>query len=109
MAYLSLLLGAAAQDEVVDEFHRGVVHLDVEGFHLVGEIVVGPDGGDGHEKTEGGGNEGFRDTAGDGRKTGRFLRLNALKGVQDADDRAEEADEGRGRTDGCEGREAALH
>src|SRR5713226_822035 len=109
MAYLSLLLRAAAQDEVVDELHRGVVHLDVEGFDLRGEVVVGPHGGDGHEKTEGRGNEGFRDTPGDGRETGCFLRLDALKGVQDADDCAEEADEGRGRTDGCQSREAALH
>src|SRR5690348_7150456 len=101
MAYLSLLLRAAAQDEVVDELHRGVVHLHVEGFHLVGEVVVGPDGGDGYEKTEGGGNESFRDTAGDGRETGRFLRLDSLKSVQDAYHRAEEADERRGRTDGC--------
>src|SRR5207245_10482419 len=100
MTYLSLLLRAAAQNEVVDELHRGVVHLDVEGFHLVGEVVVSPDGGDGHEKTEGGGNEGFGDTAGDGRETGCFLRLGALKGVQDADDRAEKANEGRGGTDG---------
>jgi len=31
-----------------------VVHLDVEGFHLVGEIVVSPDSGDGDEQAEGG-------------------------------------------------------
>src|SRR2546422_10650764 len=109
MTYLSLLLRAAAQNEVVDELHRGVVHLDVEGFHLVGEVVVSPDGGGGHEKTEGGGNEGFRDTAGDGRETGCFLRLDALKGVQNAAERAEKPNEGRGGTGGSETREAPLH
>src|SRR5207245_11438825 len=107
MTYLSLLLRAAAQNEVVDELHRGVVHLDVEGFHLVGEVVVSPDGGDGHEKTEGGRNEGFRDTAGDGRETGCFLRVDALKGVQDPDDRAEQPNEERGGTDRCQRRAAA--
>src|SRR4029077_4822275 len=104
-----LLLGAAAQDEVVDQLHRGVVHLDVEGFHFVGEIVVSPDGGDGHEQTEGGGDQCFRDTAGDGRQTGGLVGLDALKRVQDADDRAEESDEWGRRTDGGESGEPALH
>src|SRR5882762_65135 len=104
-----LLLRAAAQDEVVDELHRGVVHLDVEGFYFVGEVVVSPDGGDGHEETEGGGDERFGDTAGDGGKTGGLVRRDAFKRVQDADDRAEETDEGGGRADGGEGRKPALH
>src|SRR6266487_1020163 len=103
------LLGAAAQDEVVDELHRGVVHLDVEGFHFVGEIVVGPDGWDGHEETEGGSDERFRDTAGDGRQTSGLVCLDALKGVQNADDRAKEPDERRRRADGSKSREAPLH
>src|SRR5256886_2232073 len=104
-----LLLRAAAQDEVVDEFHGGVVHLDVEGFHFVGEVVVSPDGGDGHEQAEGGGDKRFSDTAGDSRQTSGFVGGDALKRVQDADDGTEETDERRGRTDGGEGREAALH
>src|SRR4029077_5010879 len=104
-----LLLGAAAQDEVVDEFHRGVVHLDVEGFHFVGEIVVSPDGGDGHEQTEGGGDQRLRDTAGDSRQTGGFVGGDALKRVQNADHGAEQTDERGGRTDRGESRQAALH
>src|SRR5258708_2012163 len=104
-----LLPGATAQDEVIDELHGGVVHLDVEGFHFIGEVVVSPDGGNGHEQTEGRGDERFSDTAGDGRQTGGFVLLDALKGVQDADDGAEETDERSGGTDGGEGREAALH
>src|SRR5207249_2430691 len=103
------LLGAAAQDEVVDELHRGVVHLDVEGFHFVGEVVVSPDGRDGHEEAEGGGDERFGDAAGNSRQTGGLVRGDALKRVQDTDHGAEEADERRGRTDRGKCREAALH
>src|SRR3984957_17081708 len=33
-----LLLPATTGDEVVDQLHRGVVHLDVEGFDFVGEV-----------------------------------------------------------------------
>jgi len=69
---------AAAQDEVVDELHEEFVHLDVEGFYFVGEVVVSPDGGDGNEETEGGGDERFGDTAGDGGKTGGLVRRDAL-------------------------------
>ena len=48
----TLFLRAATQNEVVDQLHRGVVHLDVEGFDFVGEVVVGPHGRNGDEKTE---------------------------------------------------------
>src|SRR5580704_4393580 len=88
-----LLLGAATQNEVVDQFHRRVVHFDVEGFDLVGEVVVGPHGRNRDEETERRGHQGFRDTAGNGRQTGRFGLLDTFERVQDADDRAEEADE----------------
>src|SRR5437899_1482988 len=40
MTYLSLLLRAAAQNEVVDELHRGVVHLDVDGFDQAGDVAL---------------------------------------------------------------------
>ena len=104
-----LLLRATAQDEVVDELHRGVIHLDVEGFHFVGEIVVSPDGGDGDQQTEGGGDQRFGNTAGHGGETSGFVGGDALKRVQNADDRSEKADEWGRRTDGGEGGEAALH
>src|SRR4029077_12730358 len=97
------------QDEVVDQLHRGVVHLDVEGFDFVGEVVVSPHGGNGNEQAEGGGDEGFGDTAGDRGQTSRFILFDAFEGVENADHGAEEADERRGRTDGGEGGEAALH
>src|SRR5258708_14062176 len=48
---MALLLSACpARDEVVHQFHRGVVHFDVEGLDLVGEVVVRPHSGHGHEQ-----------------------------------------------------------
>src|SRR5258708_5195981 len=41
-------------DEVVDELRGGVGHLHVEAIDLVEEVVVHPDGGNGHEEAEGG-------------------------------------------------------
>src|SRR5690348_3407301 len=88
--YRKLLAGAGAAlrplQEVVDQFGTGVAHLDVEGFNLVGEIVEGPDGGQGDEQTDSGGHQGFRNTAGDGAEAGRLFRRNALERVDDADD-----------------------
>ena len=57
-------------DEIVNQLRRGVIHLDVERFDLGGEVVVNPHGRDGHEQTESGGDEGFGNTACDGRQTG---------------------------------------
>src|SRR6266850_466699 len=100
-----LLLRAPAKDEVVDEFHRGVVHLDVERLDAVGEVVVCPHRRDGDEESKRGGNKGFRDTAGDGGETGSLGGSDTFKRVQDADDRAEEADERCGRTNRGESRQ----
>src|ERR1041384_4516989 len=66
----SLLFRAATKDEVVDQLHRGVIHLDVECFDLVREIVVRPHGGDSNDQAESSGDQSLRDTAGDGRQTG---------------------------------------
>src|SRR6184192_4483793 len=93
MVYSSLLLGAAAQDKVVDQLHRGVVHLDVEGFHFVGEVVVRPDGRDGHEETKRRGHERFGNTAGHSRETGDLVCGDTFKRVQNAYDRTEQSDE----------------
>src|SRR5579875_3548328 len=54
----------ALLDEVVDQLAGGVVHLDVERLHAIGEIVEEPHRRDGHEEAEGRGDEGFRNTAG---------------------------------------------
>src|SRR5208282_2726358 len=104
-----LLLSAPARDEVVDQLHGRVVHLDVEGFDLVREIVIRPHRRDGDEKTESGGDKGFGNTAGHSRETGGFAAGDTFEGVDDADDGAEEADEGSRRADGGEAGEAALH
>src|SRR5277367_6730792 len=103
-----LLLPAATSDEVVDQLHGGVVHLDVEGFDFIGEVVVGPDGRHGDQQTESGGDESLSDTAGDGRQTGCFRSRDAFERVDDAHDGAEQTDERRGGTDGGETGKAAL-
>src|SRR6267154_3947163 len=104
-----LLSRAPAKDEVVDELHGGVVHFDVERLDAIGEVVVRPHRGDGDEKPKRGGDERFRDTARDGGETGLLGRFDALERVQDANDSAEEADEGCSGTDGGERRKATLH
>ena len=58
------------------------------------EIVVGDQGGDGGEKACGGGDEGFGDAGSDGAKAGGARRAETGEGVDDAPNRAEEADEG---------------
>src|SRR5207253_10994247 len=88
-----LLLGATTKDEVIDELHRGVVHLDVKRFNLVGEIVVGPHGGHGDNQAKRGGDQRFSDTAGDRRQTGSVALLDALKPRQNADHPAEPSNE----------------
>src|SRR5580704_13898154 len=77
---MGLLLSGATRDEVVDQLHRGVVHLDVESLNLVGEIVVRPDGGHGDEQAERGGDERFGNTAGDGGEAGSLRALDAFEG-----------------------------
>jgi len=98
----------ALLDEVVDQFARGVVHLHVERFDTTGEIVEGHDCRDSHQKAKGRGNQGLRDAARDRADARGLLRRDLLEGVQDADDRAEQANErGRG-ADGGKDRKAPL-
>jgi len=75
-----LLLGrAAAQDEVVDQLHGGVVHLHVKRFDLVREVVVSPHRRHGDEETERRGAQRFSDTAGDRGETVAFWLSMPLK------------------------------
>ena len=90
----------ALLDEVVDQFARGVVHLDVERFDTPGEVVEGHNGRDGHEQAERRGDQGFRNTAGDRADARGLLGGDLLEGVQNADDGAEQADE---RSRGADG------
>ena len=100
--------GVALLDEVVDQFAGGVVHFDVEGLHAVGEVVEEPYGRDGDEQAEGGGDQSFRNTAGDGADTWRLLGGDFLEGLENAGDGSEQADEGGGGTDGGQGAQASL-
>ena len=66
-----MLYGAVGTlDEIIKQFGGGVTHFDVEGFQAAGEVVEHHDGRDGDEQTEGGGDQRFRDTAGNGAETG---------------------------------------
>src|SRR5437868_6875749 len=57
-------LPMALLDEVVHQFARTVVHLDVERLHLAGEVVERHNGGDGDEKAECRGDKSLRNTTG---------------------------------------------
>ena len=103
-----LQLPSALLDEVVDQLAGGVVHLDVEGFHLAGEVVEGHNRRDGDQQAESGGDQGFRDTAGDCADTGGLLGCDLLEGVEDTDDGSEQADKGRGRADGGQATQALF-
>src|SRR5262245_4364598 len=95
-------------DEVVDELRRGVVHLHVEVLNARRQVVVDPDGRNGDNEAERGLDERFRDTDRHGADTGGSAVADALKRVDDANDGAEQPDEGGGRPDGRERRDALL-
>ena len=101
-------LPVALLDEVVDQLAGAVVHLDVERFHLAGEVVEGHNGRDGDEQAERRGDQGFRDTAGDCADTGGLLGRDLLEGVQNTDHRSEQADKRSRRTDGGQTAQTAL-
>src|SRR3954447_20730506 len=85
--------------EKVDQLGGGVRHLHLEPLELVLEEVEHPGGRNGHEQTESRGDEGFRDTGGDGADATRAGEGHAAKGVDDADHRSEQPDEGGGGGD----------
>ena len=66
------------------------------------EIVVGDKGGDGCEKSGGGGDQGFGDAGRHGAKAGGAGGAEAGEGVNNAPDGAEQADEGSGAGGGGE-------
>src|ERR1700722_10994110 len=66
LASRTLLRGAGALhtlQEVIQKLGAGVTHLHVERVNAVGEVVEGPNRGDGHEQTDSGGAQRFRNTA----------------------------------------------
>src|SRR5271163_753913 len=68
----------ALLNEVVDQFARAVVHLDVKGLNLTREVVERHNGWDGDEQAERGRYEGLRDTTGNCTDTGGLLGCNLL-------------------------------
>src|SRR5713226_9261956 len=104
-------LGAAhspALQEVIDQFARRVIHLHVERFHAAGQVVEHHHGRDGHEQSDRGRHQRFRDTACHGCQTGSLLGLNTFKCVDDADHRAQQSHERGCRSDSCQTAQAAL-
>src|SRR5579864_1140511 len=99
---------AALLQEVVDQFARRVIHLDVERFHAAGQVVEHHDGRDGDEQPDGRRNQRFRDTAGDCCQTGGLRVVDADERIQNAHHRAEQSHEGSGRSDGGKAAQSAL-
>src|SRR6185503_10600659 len=62
-------IAARFLQEVDRHLRSGVRHLDSEAVDAILEVVVGPHRRDGHAETEGGGDEGFRDTGRNRRDT----------------------------------------
>src|SRR5579875_3987263 len=99
---------AAALQEIVDQLARRVVHLDVEGFDLAREVIVGPHRRDGDEQADGGGDQGFGNAARDRAQARGVLGADVLERVDDAQHGAEQADERAGGADGGQRSQAAL-
>src|SRR5712691_4619024 len=87
------LLGAPPLDEVVEQLGSRVGHLDLETLNLVHENVEEPHGRDRYEETQRRRDQGLRDAGRNGRDAAGSAHGHPAKGVDDADDRAEEADE----------------
>src|SRR6185437_14224824 len=102
------LPSSGALQEVIDQLRGRVIHLHVEGFNLVGEVVEHHHGGDGDEQSDGRRHQRFRNTTGDCTETGRLLRRDLAERVQNSDHGAEQSDEWSGGTDGRETAESAL-
>src|SRR5689334_8583984 len=73
---------SAALQEIIDQLRGRVIHLHVEGFNLVREVVEHHDGGDGDEQSDGRRHQRFRNTAGDCAETRGLLRRNLAERVQ---------------------------
>src|SRR5512141_1932964 len=101
-------LGLTFLEEVVDELVGGVVDVDLHVLDAVRQIVEHHDGRDRHEEAEGGRDERFRDAGRHGAETARAGSRHRLEGRDDAGDGSEQPDEGRRRSDGGEGAQAAT-
>src|SRR4051794_40896987 len=105
-AFQTLLRGLL--DEVVDQLRRGVVHFDVEVLDAAGEVIVEPHRRNGDDEPKRRLDERFGNTGRDRAETARAGRRDALERGDDADDRAEQSDEGRGGANRGERGDALL-
>src|SRR4249920_1457636 len=96
-------------EENVDELGRGLIHLDLEALEQPREVVEGDDGRNRYEDAQRGRDQGLGDAARDRGHPAGARRRDASKGVDDADHRAEEADERRRGPDAGQHPETAPH
>src|SRR6185503_2576848 len=112
-ALIAILEGLSAPYEPaldqVGQLEREVVHLGCPVTHQPDEVVVADDGRNRRRQTGRGRDQRARDTGRDDREARRSLRADGLERAHDADDRAQEADEGPGAGGRREEREVALH
>src|SRR5215213_5719131 len=96
-------LAPHALDQVVDQFLRGVRHLDGEVLDLGREVVVGPHRRNRDHQTEGRRDERLGDTGRDAREAaGGALRRHTHERVHDTHRGAEKADERCRRANGAQ-------
>src|SRR3546814_1515379 len=81
---------------------------DVCSSDLALEPVEGEHRGNRHDQTDGGHDQSFTDRTGDGVDRGLARRTDLHERAKNTDNRTEQADERRGRTDGREEGEAAV-
>ncbi|ENN87297.1 hypothetical protein RHSP_25758 [Rhizobium freirei PRF 81] len=84
------------------EFVRKTFHTRRKLAGIAREFVVGDNGGNSRDQTDGGRQQRFGDTRRDDRKVGRLRTGDGLERGHDTDDRTEQTDE---RTGGADGRE----
>src|SRR3984957_9193054 len=98
----------AALQEVIDQFARRVIHLDVERFHAASQVVEHHHGRAGDQQPDGGGGQRFGDTAGHCGQSGSFRVVDTDEGVQNAHHGSQQSHKGGGGSDGGQAAQPAL-
>src|SRR3954470_7959635 len=93
----------------VEEFEHEVVHPRAQPAHVLGEVVVGDEGGNGGGEAGGGVDQRLGDAGGHGHDRGRALEADVVEGLHDAPHRAKKADERGGGGGGGEEARPAGH
>ena len=92
----------------VEDFEGEIVAASGEDADGIADQVIGDDGGDGSGESGGGGDESFGDAGSDGAQSCAAGGAEAVECVNDAPDRAEEADEGGDGSGNSEPGDVAL-